>query len=61
MTTTVVSTESFSTFDVTHEPRRDSRDWRNVASPTKRKRKGPRRQNTRQAVLQAYAREGGLR
>ena len=43
---------------------RDGRDWRNVATddrPKRRTKRQPRRQNTRQAVLQAYAREGGLR
>lgn len=42
-------------------PRRDSRDWRYGSEGRKTRKPQPRRQSTRQAVLQAYGREGGLR
>ena len=61
-----VNVDLFATHTVeTDQPaiRRDSRDWRNVSSddrPKRRDRRTPRRQSTRQAVLQAHAREGGF-
>lgn len=59
----IVNADLFATITVEiPDVPRDSRDWRNVSSedrPKRNTRRQPRRQNTRQAVLQAYSREGG--